>query len=138
MTKRGMLRSDQMLTEKILSELKDVSKSQNVRKHGRYIAGSAAFDSKHFEYIASKINLLLATVATGEKISNEIKAGEIVDSGVKQFKILKGIFIEIYDYKTMTVAFVRLYNISDKNKEWAALYIDENPSTPWWGKEERR
>lgn len=127
-----------MLTEKILSELKSVSKSQNIRKHGKYIAGSAVFDSKHFDYAADKINFILTpVVASGEKISNEIKAGEIVDSGVKQFKILKGIFIEIYDYKTMTVAFVRLYHIGDKNKEWVALYIDENPSTPWWGKEER-
>ncbi len=127
-----------MLAEKILSELKDVSKSQNIRKRGRYVTGSAEFDLKHFDYVADKINLALAPIAAdGEKISNEIKAGEIVDSGVRQFKILKGVFIEIYDYKTMTVAFVRLYRISDKNREWAALYIDENPSTPWWSREER-
>lgn len=128
-----------MLTEKILSELKDVSKSQNIRKHGKYITGSATFDSKHFDYAADKINSVLAPIiANGEKILNEIKNGEVVDSGIKQFKILRGIFIEVYDYKTMTVTFLRLYQISDKNKEWLALYIDENPSTPWWGKEERR
>ncbi len=128
-----------MLTEKILSELKDVSKSQNIRKHGKYITGSAVFDSGHFDYVANRVNSILAPVAAnGEKILNEIKEGEVVDSGIKQFKILRGIFIEVYDYKTMTVAFVRLYQISDKNKEWLALYIDENPSTPWWGKEERR
>lgn len=127
-----------MLTEKILSAFKSISKSQSVRKHGKYITGSATFDSKHFDYVADKINFILAPiVASGEKIASEITKGEIVDSGAKQFEILKGIFIEVYDYKTMSVAFVRLYQISDKNKEWLALYIDENPSTPWWSEGER-
>lgn len=128
-----------MLTEKIISEFKGISKSQNIRKHGKYTAGSATFDSKHFGYVADRINLVLVSIAaSGEKIAGKIAGGEIFDSGVKQFKILRGFFIEVYDYKTMTVAFVRLYQISDKNKEWAALYIDENPSTPWWNEEERK
>ncbi|MFH1773698.1 MAG: hypothetical protein ABH874_01920 [Methanobacteriota archaeon] len=127
-----------MLTEKILLEFKSISKSQSVRKHGKYIAGSAAFDSKHFDYVADKINLILAPIAaSGEKIASEITKGEIADSGAKQFEILKGIFIEVYDYKATSVTFVRLYLVGDKNKEWLVLYIDENPSTPWWDKGER-
>jgi hypothetical protein len=117
-----------MLTEKILSAFKSISKSQSVREHGKYIAGSATFDSKHFDYVADKINFILAPIAaSSEKIASEITKGEIVDSGAKQFEILKGIFIEVYDYKATSVTFVRLYLVGDKNKEWLALYIDENP-----------
>jgi hypothetical protein len=124
------------LTQRVLSQLKDISKEQKVRKKGRYTAGYAVFSADNFERVAERLELVLKPVLkNGEKISST-GPGEIIDSGVKQFEILKGIFSEVYDYSTTTATFIRLYHISDGKREWLALYIDENPSTPWWGHED--
>jgi hypothetical protein len=87
--------------------------------------------------VISKIKKTLEpTLKNGEKIENDISAGEIVDCGLKQFEILKGKLFEIYDYDSTTAIFIRLYHVKGE-KEWLALYIDENPDTPWWGDKEK-
>lgn len=126
------------LTQKILSELKDISNTQSVKKHGKYIVGTAIFDVRLFDDILGKIDLVVdPIIKNGEKILSNIDSGEVIDSGIKQFTVLRGVSIEVYDYKATTAIFIRLYHIQDKKREWLALYIDENPSTPWWTEEER-
>ncbi len=124
------------LTEKILESLKDISKTKKIRTKGKYVTGHATFDVSDFDNIISKIKKVIDPILkNGEKIENNISDGEIVDCGLKQFEILKGRFFEVYDYGTTTAHFIRLYHVKGE-KEWLALYIDENPDTPWWGENE--
>ncbi|MFQ6105476.1 MAG: hypothetical protein ACE5NL_00190 [Candidatus Hydrothermarchaeaceae archaeon] len=127
------------LAEKILSELGGISNSKNIRRNKEYIAGSMIFDPVHYSTVQKKLNSIIDEVArNGEKIVCEISSGRIVDSGVKGFEVLKGTSVEVYDYRATAAAFVRLYYIRSRKKDWLALYIDENQSTPWWSKEERK
>ncbi|RLF60342.1 MAG: hypothetical protein DRN25_02940 [Thermoplasmata archaeon] len=125
-----------MFTEKILRELKDISDNSSIRKNQSYTVGFAVFSPDKFEEVMSRIKKLLQR--EGEEIICE-GTGRIVDCGTTQFHIKKAVFIEYYHYISTTSIFVRLYLISNKddNKEWISLYIDENPLTPWWSKEER-
>jgi hypothetical protein len=71
----------------------------------------------------------------GEKIISKIKEGEIIDGGEAFFKILGGYVIEFYDYETQMSVFIRNYLISDARKEWIAVYVDQNASSPWWNRD---
>lgn len=127
-----------LLTEKIFSGLEKICSSKNMRKNKGYVAASMIFDFRHYNAVQKKLNFLLDEIAkSGERISCEISSGAIVDSGIRQFDVLKGVSIEFYDYEKMSAAFIRLYCISNDKKRWVALYIDENPSTLWWSRAER-
>lgn len=103
---------------------------------GEYTTGHATFDVSDFDRVLKRINQAIAPILkNGEKIENDISAGSITDCGLKQFEILKGKFFEVYDYDSTTAIFIRLYHVKGE-KEWLALYIDENPDTPWWGEGE--
>jgi len=124
------------LTEKIFDFLADISKTKKIRTKGKYVTGHMTFDVGKFDDVLRRISQTIDPILkNGEKIENDINAGEIVDCGIKQFEILKGKFFEIYDYGSTTAIFIRLYHVKGE-KEWLALYIDENPDTPWWGEEE--
>ncbi len=127
------------IAERVLTEVKGISRSQRVRKVGDYVAATALLDVEHFEEAIHRMNAALASIVErGEKISCDLGSGEVVDSGVKGFDILKGVLLEVYDYRKTSAAFIRLYHLRDKRREWLALYVDENPHTPWWSEEERR
>ena len=124
--------------EKIIKKLKLLSKTQKIVKRGNYTTATATFDTDIYEEVKDRINdAIEPIVKNGEKIISNIDAGEIIDSRIKGFEIEKGVLIELYDYKKTTTIFIRLYQINDKKKSWLALYIDENPDTPWWTDEER-
>lgn len=124
------------LAADVLECVKDISKTSKLRTHEKYTAGHATFNVSDFKRVLDRINQTLEPILkNGEKIENDINAGEIVDCGLKQFKILRGKFFEVYDYASTTAIFIRLYHVKGEN-EWLALYIDENPDTPWWGEEE--
>ncbi len=94
---------------------------------------------EHYAEAEKRLNALADRIAAkGEKILCSIERGDVIDSGVKGFSIHRGTVLELYDYEEMTVAFIRLYHLSDGKKEWLAIYVDENPKTPWWKLEERR
>ena len=122
-----------MFTERILEELKEISDKQEIKRNSEYIVGFALFTTQYFEEILEGIERALSY--RSEKIICRGK-GKIVDSGIKQFEIEKAFFMEYYDYPSATSVFIRVYLISD-NKQWIALYIDENLITPWWSNEER-
>jgi hypothetical protein len=128
------------LTEKILEDLKPVSRNQKVRRNEGYLTGSAFFDVVHFDRVVDVVTRVIEPIITdGEKILNRIEGGKIFDSGEFLFQIKRGVFFEVYDYRELTATFIRLYHLFDpgSGNEWLALYIDENPSTPWWSKGER-
>ncbi len=128
------------LTEKILEDIKSISRNQNVKRNERYVTGCAFFDVVHFDRIVDGITRAIEPIVMdGEKILNRIDGGKIFDSGEFLFQIKKGVFFEVYDYKELAATFVRLYHLFDpgSRNEWLALYIDENPSTPWWSKVDR-
>lgn len=125
------------LVEEILKSLSEISKTEKIRDRGKYTTGHATFDVGDFDNVISKIKEAIKPILkNGEKIENDIGRGEIVDCGQKQFDILKGKFFEIYDYDKTTAIFIRLYHVKGE-RGWLALYIDENPDTPWWGDEEK-
>ncbi len=124
------------LAEEIIDSVSDISKTKKIRNREKYVTCHATFDISDFDSVISKIKEVIEPVLkNGEKIENDISAGEIVDCGRKQFEILKGKFFEIYDYDKTTAIFIRVYHVKGE-KEWVALYVDENPDTPWWGEEE--
>ncbi len=124
------------LAEEMLDSLADISKTKKIRMRGKYTTGHATFDVDNFDNVISKIKEAIGPVLkNGEKIENDISAGKIVDCGLKQFEIRKGKFFEVYDYDSTTAIFIRLYHVKGE-REWLALYVDENPDTPWWGEDE--
>ncbi len=124
------------VSESILRSLKDISKTSKLRKRGNYITAHATFALEKFVDVLDKINaVVMPILKNGEKIESDISSGKIVDCGLEQFKIIKGKFLEVYDYGSTTAIFIRLYHVKG-DKEWLALYVDENPDTPWWGEKE--
>ena len=123
--------------ETIIDSISDISKTKKINTRGKYVACHATFDAGDFDNVISKIKETIAPILeNGEKIENDIQKGEIVDCGIRQFEILRGKFLEVYDYDKTTAVFIRLYHVKGE-REWLALYIDENPDTPWWGDEEK-
>lgn len=128
--------SSTTFAEKLLSGLQGISEYTKVQKQGEYIAASARFPSSAYDKVLERIDARVEPIiSNGEKIINEISKGEIIDSGVRQFSISRGVFMEVYDYTSNSAIFIRLYQITDGEKDWLSLYVDENPSTPWWDDE---
>jgi hypothetical protein len=124
------------LAEKIFDSIALISKTKKIMTRGKYVTGHSTFDVSDYDNVILKIKKTLEPILkNGEKIENDISAGEIVDCGLKQFEILRGKFFEVYDYGSTTAIFIRLYHVKGE-KEWLALYVDENPETPWWGEDE--
>jgi hypothetical protein len=121
-------------TEELLSGVKGAEYCR-IRKKRGYVTGAAKFPASEYsrvlEHVEEKLEPILRN---GEKILCSLEEGEIIDCGVRQFRVKKGTFMEVYDYSRAAVMFIRLYLISDGAGEWLALYVDENPSTPWWEK----
>ncbi|MEE8168641.1 MAG: hypothetical protein V3T58_07205 [Candidatus Hydrothermarchaeales archaeon] len=125
------------IVDEVLAELKDISNTQKTREFGDYLAATAIFDVEYFDEVIRRIESVVAPIIeNGEKIFCELNSGDVVDSRVKCFDILRGAIFEVYDYKRMAASFIRLYHLKGE-KEWLALYVDENPHTPWWSREER-
>lgn len=126
------------ITDALLESVGPIATKVKKRSHKGYISGSAFFPVERYNEVLDRLERLTEEVARGgEKISVDVSRGSIVDSGLPQFKIAKGRGIELYDYETTTAAFIRVYHIKSSDNEWIALYVDENPHTPWWSEEER-
>lgn len=126
------------IAEKILKRLKSAAETGNLRKFKEYEAASLIFQSSKYDDIIRELNEVLVDITKdGEVISSAFGEGEVVDSGAKHLDIVRGMLYEVYDYKAMSSAFIRLYHLKGK-KEWLALYVDENPHTPWWVEEDRK
>jgi hypothetical protein len=121
------------ILHEIQESLKDISKTQDSNKRGGFSTSMSIIEGFTLDDVRARIeNVLIKYQLNGEKIASILQNGEIFDSGTVHFKILAGFIIEFYDYKHKTSVFIRIYQISDGKKEWIAVYIDQNPKTPWW------
>jgi hypothetical protein len=128
------------ISELLLENLKGISRSHEVRKSGDSTAVALTFDPRRYGEVSRRIDALLAPILErGEGILTDLSAGRVLDLGETAFRIRGGRVLEVYDYDRTSAAFLRLYRLSDGGgkREWVSLYIDENPLTPWWSREER-
>ncbi len=122
--------------EEILGSLKSCSKVQKIRSEGEFRAASSIIDGVGIDGVERMIERVLSRYSQrGEEIITKIKDGVVLDGGDASFKITGGFVIEFYDYEDTASLFIRNYRISDGDREWVAVYIDENPYTPWWCEE---
>ena len=126
-----------MLVRELLDAVGEIAERKSVREYSGCLAASAFFEREKYGEVERLILARLEARSGGELISCRISSGTIFDFCREQFKILRGRLLEFYDYAEMSACFVRLYQLRDPrtNREWAALYIDENPSSPWWAEE---
>jgi hypothetical protein len=121
------------LLEEIQASLKEFSKIQNVNVEGEFATAMSIIEGRDLEDVEKRIeDAIERHIQQGEKIVSRLERGEIFDGGQVYFKITAGFVLEFYDYENMTSVFVRNYRISDLDKEWIAVYIDQNTRTPWW------
>lgn len=121
------------LTSEIIDSLTKLSDSRKLQKNEGFIVGSAILKGVNVEEVKKHIDSVLERHKTGgELIVSKLVSGRIVDGGVLSFNILGGYVTEFYEYESTTSVFIRNYRISDGSKEWVAVYVDENPKTPWW------
>ncbi len=126
------------LSEDILKELESFAREKKVRRYRDYVSASLFSKAENYNAIEQRIEEKLGKLSgEGEVIAIKIDSGKVIDTGKESFLILRGRVFEYYQYKEMVSLFLRLYHIKDRvtEKEWIALYIDENPSTPWWSEE---
>ncbi len=120
-------------TEELFSGFKGESEYSRIRRKGKYTTGAAKFSASEYSAVLEQVEAKLEPILrNGEKIVCDVSDGEIIDCGVRQFSISRGVFMEVYDYSKNTAIFIRLYSITNGAKNWLALYVDENPTTPWW------
>jgi hypothetical protein len=121
------------ILHEIQESLKPISKTQNSNKRSGFSTAMSIIEDFTLDDARMRIETVLVKYQSkGEKIITVLQNGEILDRGMVHFKILAGFIIEFYDYEHTTSVFIRMYQISDGNKEWLAVYIDQNPKTPWW------
>lgn len=71
----------------------------------------------------------------GEMIRNKLTNGRILDMGVQEFEIIKGISWEIYLYKPETFIYIRLLNevsTTTLSKNWISIDIDIVEESAWF------
>jgi len=126
------------MIDSIFNELRKSAEEGKIKENKGTRSCFLIFKEKNFDEVTAALENLLKS-KKGEKISCEIKKGEIEDMGMVCFEIKRGKLIEFYDYDMLSACFMRIYEISRKNASdsWIALYIDENTFSPWWSREER-
>jgi hypothetical protein len=124
------------IIEEIAASLKGFSKVQKIHGEGVNKAAMSIIQGSEVNVVEKQIDAVLEKyLFGGEKIISRIKGGKIIDGGEAFFTILDGYVIEFYDYETQMSVFIRNYLISDAYKEWVAVYVDQNASSPWWNKD---
>ncbi|MBU4190320.1 MAG: hypothetical protein KJ886_04935, partial [Candidatus Thermoplasmatota archaeon] len=110
------------ITENVFKTVKEVFKDDKrlkekfnvmIKKDKKYIIGSTNIDVKNdIEGFFNDVCLAVENVVknvNGEYQSVEIKHGKNVDLGIKQAELLDGRFFEVYCYKCLSAAFVRIW-----------------------------
>ncbi len=127
------------LFDAILTALDTEFGSATVQTRGVYRTANKKFAAEAFQTVRKQLHGILEEwQSAGETLVIDGK-GRINDSGKVQFDIEPGLLVEYYHYEQMTVLFIRLYRVHERRtgKVWTALYLDENPQTPWWPTKER-
>jgi len=126
-----------MIIEDIMDSLNKYSITSRLNVYRGLRSLYIKFNEGLFEKIDETINNILWRYrSNGEIIGLRISNGVFIDMGIETIKILKGYIWEYYDYQRYTHYYIRLLHLSD-GERWIALYIDENPLSPWWSEEDR-
>ncbi len=129
---------DSSFTKEVMEEFRGSYKVGDVRRRGKYAACYLLFDYEAYRDVLERLDALTERhTERGERIRCQIGRGAVVDMGVETILVRGGVCWELYDYEELSLAFVRLYSLEEGERRWVALYVDENPETPWWSKEER-
>jgi len=128
---------NERLSDKLIAHSLRKKGKYTIRKNGEYLCTSLILYNSEFDEICDAIQKKLIDMKYGELIICNLNTGSLYDLGKLSLKIKNGMFMEFYDYNEMNVLFIRIYHFVDNEKTWVSVYIDENPSTPWWSKEER-
>jgi len=125
-----------VLSERIISRLEGFGNAK-VQHHKGYSSSALWAEAEDYGRIDARLRKILKEFEPGGELINLQGQGEIIDQGEGSFSIEKGRTYEFYSYGEMSSLFLRLYLISDpkQGKRWVALYMDENPHTPWWAEE---
>ena len=127
-----------MLIEELIREFSEKSYVRKVRHLRGYRTLTLLLKQASFEQVVKRLNEIVGRVLIkGEKISCEISRGNVKDMGLKTLEILRGKFLELYDYDKLCLYFVRVYEFEGDGRKWIAIYVDENLETPWWDERER-
>jgi len=109
-----------------------------IKKEKNCVVGSTNIDVKggikgFFNDVCLTVENVVKNV-NGEYQSAEIKEGENVDLGIKQAEILDGRFFEVYCYKCLSIAFVRIWLEKGLyiKKKWVSIDVDEILETLWF------
>ncbi len=135
--KGGSVKKYCMLTRRLLSHLQHLAERSSFMENAGCYAASAFFSGKDYTEVEKKLSRLLESLHGGELISCEISSGKIIDQREEHFLILRGRFFEFYNYEETSACFIRLYLLKELRGEkvWCAMYVDENPRSPWWTEE---
>ena len=120
-----------MICKELKSRLEKISESSKIIEHKSNFALTCILRKEFYEDVEKILRETLYR-DNSEVIVNIIKGGTIIDSGKKYIEIIKGIFYEFYDYDRKSCAFIRLYHLRLNEREWLALYVDENIDCIWW------
>jgi len=127
-----------MLIEELMREFRERAFVRKVRCLRRYRTLTLLLERISFEQVIKRLNEIVGRILIkGEKISCGISKGNIEDMGLKTLEILRGKFLELYDYDKLCLYFVRVYEFEGDGRKWIAIYVDENLETPWWDERER-
>jgi len=126
-----------MIIEDVIDSLDKYSVTSKLNIYRGLRSLFIKFNENLFQKLTENIhNILLKYRNNGEIIKLKISDGVFIDMGIKTLKVLEGYIWEYYDYQKYTHYYIRLLHLSDGEK-WIALYIDENPLSPWWSEEDR-
>ncbi|MFQ5951249.1 MAG: hypothetical protein ACE5KH_04110 [Candidatus Geothermarchaeales archaeon] len=127
-----------MFAEVILEALEPLAESTKIESREEYVVGRALLAEERFEDAVRRlISKIRGSLPRSEVILCKIREGRVVDMGAESLTVIEGLYAEAYDYDTLTVVFLRIYLLTDGERRWTAVYVDENSRTPWWRREER-
>jgi len=128
-----------MLIEELIREFGEKAYVRKVRCLRSYRTLTLLLKQISFEQVIKRLTEIVKRVLVkGEEISCKISRGDVRDMGLKTLEILRGKFLELYDYEKLCLYFVRVYEFKGNDKKWIAIYVDENLETPWWNEKERK
>ena len=126
-----------MIIDKVIDKLEDKAITLKLNEYKSLRSLYMKFDANYEEEIRKVVSDILGSyIRDGEIIEMVVKSGLFIDMGMETIRIKRGFIWEYYHYPETTHYYIRLLHLTDAN-DWIALYVDENPLTPWWSGEER-
>jgi hypothetical protein len=127
-----------MIIDKVIEKLKEKAEIFKLNEYKGLRSLYMKFNIEHEREVRALVSDILGEyVRDGEIIEMIVKSGLFVDMGMETIRIKRGFIWEYYHHPETIHYYIRLLHLTNSS-DWIALYIDENPLTPWWSGEERR